>query len=84
MPDPIPPIMNADSFDLETALNRAARSIIALRHPNIDTAILDDVIENDDDIRQEYDNVLETLHQPIPRRMFNPWFKNFGQPGGDS
>lgn len=83
MPDGIPPptpLPDEYSFDLESALHRAAHAILALRHRDIPGALLDDAIENDDALCQEYDDILKSLHQTthLSRQQINPMFISFG------
>lgn len=67
-PDSFPPIMNPDSdsgFDTEAELRRCARSIIHSRHRDIPDALLDDMIENDDNLRAEYENLIDKMRTPV-------------------
>lgn len=66
-PDGFPPFLSPDGeFDVEAELRRCARSIIRTRHQDIPDALLDDMIENDDNLRAEYDALLDQMRKPVP------------------
>jgi hypothetical protein len=72
MPDGLVPFMNPNNdFDVEAELRRCARSIIRSRHRDIPDALLDDMIESDDNLRAEYEALIEKMRKPasahIPR-----------------
>jgi len=66
MPDGLPPFVSPDGdFDVETELRRCARSIIRSWHRDIPDALLDDLIENDDGLRAEYEALIEKMRRPV-------------------
>ncbi len=66
MPDGFPPFASPDGdFDVEAELRRCARSIIRSRHQDIPDPLLDDLLENDDSLRAEYDDLLDQMRRPV-------------------
>lgn len=66
MPDGMPPFMSLDDgLDLEAELRRLARAMMRERHRDIPDPLLDDILESDDSLRQEYDDLIDQMRRPV-------------------